>query len=156
MSKQIVKSFTMLTLVVGLVLAAVVVSANGQSTSILVTADIPFDFIVGDKTLPSGEYTVRSASSNGLKISSRGEESSAMRLSNLAVETSKKRNARLVFHRYGQQYFLAEVWSGDHYGRELLQSKNERHLRHELGSNASKSDSAKASYEIVEVVAQVR
>jgi hypothetical protein len=144
----------MLTLVVGLVLATVVVSANGQSTSILVTADIPFDFIVGDKTLPSGEYTVRSAASNGLKIS--GEESSVMRLSNLAVETSKKRNARLVFHRYGQQYFLAEVWSGDHYGRQLLQSKKERYLRHELASNTSKSDSAKAGYEIVEVVAQVR
>ena len=153
MSKQIVKSLTMLTLAVGLTLAAVVVSANGQSASILVTADIPFDFVVGDKTLPSGEYTVRSAASNGLKISSRDGESSVMRLSNLAVETSKKRNARMVFHRYGQQYFLAEVWTGDHYGRELLQSKKERYLRHELASNASKSDSA---YEIVEVVAQVR
>ena len=156
MSKQIVKSFTMLTLVVGLVLAAFVVSANGQSTSILVTADVPFDFIVGNKTLPSGEYTVRSAANNSLKISSRDGESSAMRLSNLAVETSKKRNARLVFHRYGQQYFLAEVWSGDHYGRELLQSKKARYLRHELASNASKTGSAKAGYEIVEVVAQLR
>ena len=156
MSKQIVKNLTMLPLVVGLALAAAVVSVNGQSTSVLVTSDIPFDFIVGDKTLPAGEYTVRSAASNGVKISTRDNESSAMRLSNLAVDTSKKRNARLVFHRYGQQYFLAEIWSGDHYGRQLLQSKKERYLRHELASNASKSDSAKGSFEIVEVVAQVR
>ncbi len=156
MSKRIMKNLTMLTLVVVLTMAAAVVSANGQMTSTLVTADIPFDFIVGDKTLPAGKYTVRSAASNGLRISSRDNESSAMRLSNLAVETSKKRNARMVFHRYGQQYFLAEVWSGDHYGRQLVQSKKQRYLRHELASNASKSDSSKGSFEIVEVVAQVR
>ena len=155
MAHQILKSLTMLTLVVGLTLAAAIVSANGQSTSILVTADIPFDFIVGDKTLPSGKYSVRSASDDGkgLKISSRDGESSVMRLSNLADGTSKKRNARMVFHRYGQQYFLAEVWTGDNYGRQLLKCKKERHLGQELASNASKSD---ATYEIVEVVAQVR
>ena len=155
MANQIVKSPTMLTLVVGLVLAAAVVSANGQSTSVVVTADIPFDFIVADKTLPSGKYTVRSASADGmaLKISSLDGESSAMRLSNLAVATGKKRNAKMVFHRYGQQYFLAEVWSGDNYGRQLLKSKRERHLRQELASNAAKSDEA---YEIVEVVGQIR
>lgn len=146
----------MLTLVVGLALAAVVVSANGQVTSTLVRADIPFDFIVGDKTLPSGKYTVRTATTNALAISSRDGESSAMRLSNTVAETSKKRNARMVFHRYGQKYFLAEVWSGDDYGHQLRQSKTERILRHELASNASKSGSVNGSYEIVEVVALVR
>jgi len=155
MTNQIVKSLTMLMLVVGLMLAAAVVSANGQSTSFLVTADIPFDFIVANKTLPSGKYTVRSVSDDGrgLKISSLDGESSVMRLSNLAVATGKKLNAKMVFHRYGQQYFLAEVWSGDNYGRQLLKCNRERHLRQELASNASKSDEA---YEIVEVVAQLR
>lgn len=158
MSKQIVKSLTMLTLVVGLALAANVVSANGQMTSHLATADIPFDFIVADKTLPSGKYTVRKATDDGqgLRISSLDGKSSVIRLSNSAVETSKKRNARMVFHRYGQQYFLAEVWTGDSYGRQLVQCKKERRLRQELASIASKRDSGKASYEIVEVVAMVR
>lgn len=155
MSNQILKNLTMLTLVVGLTLAAAVVSANGQSTSVLVIADIPFNFIVGDKTLPVGKYTVRRASDDGkgLRISSLDGKSSVMRLSNLAEGTSKNRNARMVFHRYGQQYFLAEVWTGENYGRQLLKCKRERHLRQELASNASKSD---APYEIVEVVAMVR
>lgn len=155
MSNQIFKSLTMLTLVVGLTLAAAVVSANGQSTSTLVTADIPFDFIVGDQTLPSGKYIVRSASDDGkaLKISSRDGESSVVRLTNVADEKTKRRMARMVFHRYGQQYFLAEVWTGDTYGRQLLKCKRERHLRQELASNGSKSE---ATYEVVEVVAQVR
>ena len=157
MSNRIVKSLTMLTLVIGLTLAAAVVSANGQVTSQLVTANIPFDFIVADKTLPSGKYTVRKATSDGqgLSISSRGGKS-ALILSKMAAENSKKRNARMVFHRYGQQYFLAEIWSGDSYGRQLRQCKRERYLRQELASNVSKSDLSKASYQIVEVVAVVR
>lgn len=153
MSEQIIKRLTMLTLVVGLTLAAGVVSANGQVTSTLVTADIPFDFIVADKRLPAGEYTVRAATANGLSIRSSDGKSSAIRLSNLIGKNSEQRNARMVFHRYGQQYFLAEVWSGNNYGRRLLQSKRERYLKHEV---VSKANSAEGSYEVVEVVAQVR
>ena len=158
MAKQIVKTLTMLTLVVGLALAVTIVSANGQSASQRLTADIPFDFIVGDKTLPSGKYTVSAATSNGegVKLSHREGKSSAIRLSNIIVDKSESRNARMVFHRYGQQYFLAEVWSGESYGRQLIQSKRERNLKQELASNGSKSDLAKATYQIVEVVAMVR
>jgi hypothetical protein len=156
MSKQIVKSLTMLTLVVGWALAATVVSANGQSRSTLARADIPFDFIVANKTLPSGKYTVTAATSNGVTVRSHDGKSSAIRLSNLVPDNSEKRTAKMVFHRYGQQYFLAEVWSGDDYGHKLMQCKKERILRWELAANGSKSDSVKGSYEIVEVVAQVR
>jgi hypothetical protein len=158
MSNRIIKSLTMLTLVVGLALAAAVVSANGQSTSTFVTADIPFDFIVADKTLPSGKYSVRAATSAGgtVKVSSPDGKSSALRLTDLLIAKGNKRNARMVFHRYGQKYFLAEVWSGEDYGRKLRQCKTERILRHELASNTSESDSVNGSYEIVEVVALVR
>jgi hypothetical protein len=141
----------MLTLVVGLALTAAVVSANGQ-TSQLVRADIPFDFIIAGKTLPSGKYTVRATTSDGqsFSISSRNGMA-AISLSRAVAEKSEKRNARMVFHRYGQQYFLAEVWSGDSYGRQLRPCKKERNLRRELASNGSKSDSAGPGYEIVEV-----
>lgn len=157
MSKQILKSLTMLTLIVGLALAAAVVSASGQITSQLVTAEIPFDFIVADKTLPSGKYRVRSVTSDGqgFVISSRNGKA-AISLSRAVADKTKKRNARLVFHRYGQQYFLAEIWSGDSYGRQVMQCKKERNLRQELASNTSKSDSADGGYEVVEVVAMVR
>jgi hypothetical protein len=62
----------------------------------------------------------------------------------------------MVFHRYGQQYFLAEVWSGASHGRQLMQSKRERNLRQELASNELKSDSVRSSYEVVEIAALVR
>lgn len=147
----------MLTLVVGLALAAGVVSANGQLTSYPVIADIPFDFIVNDKTLPSGKYTVRAITSDGegLRVSSYGK-SSAVGLSRSVTDKSDNQKARMVFHRYGQQYFLAEIWSGEGSGRQMLQCKRERNLRKELASNASKRESAKGSYQIVEVLAVVR
>jgi hypothetical protein len=157
MSSRILKNFTMLALVVGLALATALVSANAQSTSI-VRANIPFDFIVGDKTLPAGKYTVNSAASDGqaLSIRTSGGKSLALVLTHYAAERSQKRIARMVFHRYGQQYFLAEVWSGASHGRQLMQSKRERNLRQELASNELKSDSVKSSYEVVEIAALVR
>jgi hypothetical protein len=158
MPKQILKTLTMLMLVVGFTLAAAMVSANGQVTSIFVTANIPFDFVVADKTLPAGNYKVSSLTSGGnaLKISSRDGKSAAIRLSDFIPERRVKRTARMVFHRYGQKYFLAEVWTGDDYGRELIRCKTERVLQHELAANTPKSDSVDGSYQIVEVVAFVR
>ncbi len=158
MTKQLIKSLTMLTLVVGLALVTTVASANGQTKSHALTANIPFDFIVGDKTLPSGKYVVSAATDDGagLRISSRDGKSSAIRLSHVVAEKNKARSARMVFHRYGQQYFLAEVWSGEDYGRELMKCKKERNLRQEAASIAASRDSGQGKYQIVEVVAMVR
>ena len=153
MAKQILKSLTMLTLVVGLALVLNAGTSNGQLSSHLVTADIPFEFIVGDQTFPSGKYTVTKASDNGkvLRITSLDGKSSVVRLSNSVTELSTKQNARIVFHRYGQEYFLAEVWSGDNStGRQLIQSEKERELQQERSLIASSSDSSK---KIVEVLA---
>jgi hypothetical protein len=148
----------MLALVVGLALAAGSNSANGQTTSHAVTAEIPFDFIVGNKTLAAGKYIVSSATSDAqaVRILNRDAKSAAFRLSIQVPDKSPKRIARLVFHRYGQQYFLAEIWSGESWGRQLTQCSHERNLRRELASNASKIDSATGSYQLVEVLAMVR
>lgn len=155
--KRTLKTLTMMTLVVGLTLTTIVASAQGPSTARSIVADIPFDFIVGGKTLPAGKYNVGAATSTGegVRITSRDGNSSAMRLSYLASDKSQKRNARMVFHRYGQMYFLAEVWSGDAFGHKLTPSKSERNIRQELGSNPSKSKLAKGAYETVEVVASL-
>ena len=158
MSNRIVKGISILTLVVGLALVVSVESANGQLTSHGVTAEIPFDFIVGDKTLAAGKYSVNSAASSGgaLRIIGRDGKSAAFRLSSQVSEKSQKQNARLVFHRYGQQYFLAEVWAGNSNGERLHPSKRERNLQRELPETDSKIGAVKASYQVVEVVACLR
>ena len=148
----------MVLLVVAMALVTAVASANAQSAK-KVAADVPFDFIVGDQTLNAGAYTVKSttAPENGLMIQRASGKSEAMRLS-FPIEPSKSnRNAKLVFHRYGQRYFLAEVWTGSgNVGRHLLKSRQERAIERELSTIASKSEFAESSYEIVEVVAVLR
>lgn len=154
MYRQIAKGFVMTMLVVGVALVTAAISANAQSHR--VNADIPFEFIVGDKTLPAGKYSVRPVNGSGdaLNISNYKAETSAVRLTNVIQAKRGKTNARLVFHRYGQRYFLCEVWSGDQTGRQLLKSKQERAIEKEMSSIASKTDFSNDGYEVVEIVAR--
>ena len=155
MKKNILKSFTMLTLLVAVALAGAVVSANAQSTSI--KANIPFEFVVGDKTLPAGAYSVTTANAafDALRIQSTDGKNSAVRLS-VQTEQKNRSRSRMVFHRYGHNYFLAEVWNGETAGRQLAKSKQERAIERELASIPSKSDLAQSTYESVVVVAVLR
>ena len=113
MKRELLKGFTMLALVVVLTGATAVVSAQAQSSS-KVVADIPFEFSVGYKTMPAGAYSVRTilTARNALLIQSSDGRISAVRLCDATDRAKGKTNARLVFHRYGERYFLAEVWNG--------------------------------------------
>ena len=160
MKKELLKGITMLALIVTLALATAVVSANAQSAhSNKVVANVPFEFSVGYKSMPAGEYSVQTiaSASNGLLIQSADGKISALRLSD-ATETSKdKPRARLVFHRYGERYFLAEVWNGaDNTGRLLRQSQEEASTATELtiaSANNHASPATQTPYELVEVLA---
>ena len=158
MKKELVKGFTMLMLVVVLALATAVVSANAQSAN-KVVADIPFEFSVGYKTMPAGEYIVRSLLSCGdaLMIQSSDAKLSALRQTEATAQMKTNNHSRLVFHRYGERYFLAEVWNGvDTAGRQLFKSQEEREIESQLASISSPGEIAKNTLEIVEVVATIR
>ncbi|HEV7797656.1 MAG TPA: hypothetical protein VGO73_05850 [Pyrinomonadaceae bacterium] len=155
MKKELFKGFTMLALIVVLALATAVATAKAQSSN-KVVADVPFEFSVGYKTIPAGECMVRTMASAGdaLLIQSGDEGISALRLSEATERAKDKIHARLVFHRYGERYFLAEVWSGANAtGRRLLESQEERAIERELANLASNKGPAQTPYEIVEVVA---
>ena len=153
MKKEIAKGLTMVMLVVAIAFATAVVSANGQSAKNVV-ATIPFEFVVGDQTLSSGEYSVKSltAPDNVLTIQNAEGKSKVLRLT-FDIEPRKDRSSpRLVFHRYGQRYFLAEVWTGaGNIGRQLVKSRQERAIERELATIASKTEFSESCYEIVEV-----
>lgn len=158
MKKELLKGFTMLMLIVVLALATAVASANAQSAN-KVVADIPFEFSVGYKALPAGEYSVQTVTTagNALMIQSADGNTSALRLSQETDRMKNSPHARLVFHRYGERYFLAEVWNGiDKSGRQLLKSQEESAIERELASIAAKSETAKNTYETIEVLAALR
>jgi hypothetical protein len=158
MKKELFKGLTMLMLIVVLALTTAVASANAQSVSRIV-ADIPFEFSVGYKAMPAGEYAVKpaNATGNALMIRSADGKSAAIRLTQETERAKNDTPARLVFHRYGERYFLAEVWNGfENTGRQLLTSQEERAIERELASISAKSETAKNTYERVEVLAALR
>jgi hypothetical protein len=159
MARQILKGLAMLMLIVGLALVSAV-AANGQGGEKLI-AQVPFDFIVGNKTLASGQYHVRAVNSAGDALSIRNAESKDQALSLTdGTGSAKDRNnveARLVFHRCGNTYFLSQVWmAGSSAGRELRKTRQERAIEREMIAIAPRSDLNKPVYEVVEIVATVR
>jgi hypothetical protein len=152
MRQQILKGLTMLLAVMSLAMITAVASANGQSVN--ARASIPFEFVVGDKTLPAGAYTVNSITTSGetLRIRGNASENSAVRMTTTSVKKSEK--SMLVFHRYDNRYFLSEVWSaGD--GRILAASKEERAIQKEMSRIASNRSTGRA-YETVELALNAR
>lgn len=158
MRQQILKGITMLMLVVAVAFMTAVASANGQSSRTVI-ATVPFEFKVGDKALPAGDYTVStiSASSSALAIRNQDSNRAAIRLA-IPIQVRKASDkGKLVFHRYGQNYFLSEVWSGgESTGWQLLKSKQERTMESQLAAISSKSELAVNNYETIEIVAMVR
>ena len=109
--------------------------------------------------MPAGEYQVQILTSSGdaLMIQCVERSSSAVRLTEATEPAKIKPRARLVFHRYGQEYFLAEVWNGmDKIGRQLVKSQEERTLQLELASIPTKDTGEKNTYETIEVLASLR
>lgn len=111
----------------GLLLA----TASAYAQSIIVKANVPFDFVVNGKTLTAGEYRIGSMDSGGDVMSIRAEDRNATMLALLhscgSLEASSR--TKLVFHRYKDRYFLAQVWvKGDTSGRELAVSPLETEL----------------------------
>jgi hypothetical protein len=122
-----------------------VASVYAQSAANIMV-NIPFDFGVGNTILPAGQYTVEPIrSSLGAELGSllviRSADGraramvQAMPIQVSAIQTQ----AKLVFNRYGGQYFLSEVWSsGRSVGHELLMS----HVERELAKNGSRRQTA--------------
>ena len=142
MAKQMIKGMTMLLLVVALSLVTAVVSANGQSSKRQI-ANIPFTFVVGDNELSAGKYSVEPATSTGeaLKISGTENGTAMFRMSSQLDSREPAEKGKLVFHRYGNQYFLAEVWTaGERRGRQVTKSRGERAIEREHTAIRSRSE----------------
>lgn len=126
MKKQVLKIFSMLSLVVTLAVAAVYASpATGP-----LKANIPFSFSVGNETLPAGVYTIEPQTMSSVLLIRRNDGRAAMLTQTQGVIARREQDqTKLVFRRYGDQYFLAQIWTaGDSNGRELRESRTEREL----------------------------
>lgn len=95
-----------------------------------VSANIPFDFMVGGKEFKAGKYSVSrlfASSTSDTLILRSADNSEAANFNVNSVSGKGDTQARLIFRRYGNQYFLAQVFDGESSeGYGLLKSKAER------------------------------
>ncbi|HKD59943.1 MAG TPA: hypothetical protein VKB47_05760 [Terracidiphilus sp.] len=91
----------------------------------LMKVNIPFAFSAENHSLPEGEYLVLTVTpERSIRIVSADGKHTAIvnTLPNYAKSPSE--SSRLVFHRYGNEYFLAQVWTaGQNVARNPLSSK---------------------------------
>ena len=133
MRKQALRLFFGVSLSV--LLAVVTASAN---IGLNVTATIPFDFTVGDKTLPAGTYTVEAINSNGLLVMRSEDYTQGILIMTGAMQAKREPEpAKLIFRKYGDLYFLAEVWGHDT-GEEVSRSRKERRVIREMRNHLAK------------------
>jgi hypothetical protein len=99
-----------------------------EAQSSRLTANIPFAFHVGRDTLPAGKYRVREIVGSAVQLLSvTGDRAAA--INTLPIWNADGRVSKLVFNRYGNDYFLSEVhWRGTGSARSLVKSPIELEL----------------------------
>src|SRR5215475_10488529 len=131
LKKQAIKAFVLLSLL--LPLSAIYV--YGQGKTLIREAKIPFDFSVGDKTFPAGVYSVTRINQEKIMLRLSGEDGGeSINIVTSPVEAEEyPKTGKLIFRRYGETYFLSQVWeSGEIQGRQLLKSRTERSVERDL------------------------
>jgi len=142
MKFQLVNVLTRITLLGAMLLVPAVVSVHAQSLQYRITANIPFDFSLGDKKLPAGKYSIGRVRQNSddtvLSVDDSTGHGKAIRASSSVRTLSTKNKSQLVFHRYGDEYFLVQVWpAGAWSGRQFAKSQHERELERTFAARSS-------------------
>ena len=115
-----------------------VATASAQLPGTRMTAQIPFAFNVGEQTFSAGTYEVRRLGDDPrlLHIQNVDDRSEAAIFLTGIDELRSIRQSTLLFHRYGDFYFLVEIRSKfEGITRELQPSEQERRMKRQLASN---------------------
>ena len=140
MKNALVKGFAKLGLLAVMTIIAASASAKAQTLEYRITANIPFDFSLGEKKLPAGKYWInRSQSGTGdtvIQIRSTDGHQNITHLTIPVQTLNPMKTGVLVFHRYGDEYFLSKIWpAGGSTGRALVRSRAERELERKAQTN---------------------
>jgi len=122
------------------VFGLLLVAACASAQSVNLKANVPFDFVVGNATLPAGAYNIRSLNneSSSFTLAIRGENGKVARMvgSDAAENLKPAASSHLLFHRYGNTYFLAQIWTqGEQHGRQVMKTRREA----EIATNLQRS-----------------
>ncbi len=124
------KKFVWLSLLMAAMMAATAVNTNAQTAPLGIRSHVPFDFIVGDTMFRSGTVatygTSFSQNSGPFSITNFTSKQNVRRIGQRMIGTDVSDDAKLVFRRYGNRYYLAEVWVPGYRGWAIEMSDMER------------------------------
>lgn len=100
-----------------------------QAQTNTVGADIPFAFHVGTTTHDAGHYRIQKASLGAYATVINTDSRKRMFVSYRPGGHASSKGPRLVFHRYGKQYFLAEIWMDKDNGAKVPFTAQEKEVR---------------------------
>ncbi|HTT19552.1 MAG TPA: hypothetical protein VMG82_11425 [Candidatus Sulfotelmatobacter sp.] len=107
-------------------LLALTAGAIGQTNPGVLVVDVPFAFSAQGQKFPAGHYIVSQKDDMILIFN---HKQGRYVPTHLALRT-KADGSKLVFHRYGDEYFLQSVWiTGNTSGKELYPSRAEHELK---------------------------
>ena len=114
---------------------ALVFGSAAYAQEINVRARVPFDFVLGDKAYPAGQYAIETASDNTYFLSVKNidaKTTQGLTPSHPCISskpTGPANQGKLVFHRLGNKYFLFRVWvGGSTVGREFPIPSREKEM----------------------------
>jgi hypothetical protein len=111
------------------VAAAVVAAPCVQAKNVVLKVNVPFDFVVADQQLPSGEYQIeQEPDARWVRISSTSGDERVLAQWVPAVAATED-GGKLVFHKYGGQRFLKMIRGADGSGAYLPETRTERDAR---------------------------
>ena len=92
-------------------------------------ARVPFAFIAGEKSMPAGSYEISTSGAAPVLCSLETNQSRFL-MNSIHLQDWNAKSSKLVFHKYGDQYFLSEIWDGQSsIGVKLAESRREKETK---------------------------
>jgi hypothetical protein len=116
-----------------LALAMVVSVAPLAQAQTRTRASVPFEFTLDQKSMPAGLYEVGALNGQVLVVRNLETKDARLVIESMHVQASQGDGIpqpKMVFHKYGDQYFLAQIWNGQsNIGIAFPESKREKELK---------------------------
>jgi hypothetical protein len=114
-------------------------SALAASAETISIVNVPFSFWMDNYELPAGAYRILLRSNKMLELNGPNGQRH-MIIVHEAISSKTPRTGYLLFHRYGETYFLGQVWSGEtNIGLECSRTPAEKRAERQMFVTSKRS-----------------
>jgi hypothetical protein len=110
-----------------LAIGALASASHAVAQGTAVKVDVPFAFQNGSQHLPAGTYRIDLDSEHLMILRGTTPDAAGVAMTNPEQRSSSIDSGKVVFHRYGDHYYLRAVWiPGSEIGRKCVMSTAEK------------------------------